>query len=130
VGFGKEVNFCSSLCPCSFIESVGQRNLSQVLNKPYSDGGYENSSRVFPNGWDNIGVETGAMVHGCKLNDPSSGPCKGWTAEVKFPLKGLSFNNTNTVPPKDGSYWRIDFSRVCCCNTLAMFGSPDVAYDF
>ena len=22
-----------------------------VLNKPYSDGGYENSSRVFPNGW-------------------------------------------------------------------------------
>ncbi len=52
------------------------------------------------------------MVHGCKLNDPSSGPCKGWTAEVKFPLRGLSFNNTNTVPPHDGSYWRIDFSRV------------------
>ena len=25
---------------------------------------------------------------------------------------GLSFNNTNSLPPKPGSYWRIDFSHV------------------
>ena len=81
-----------------------------VLNKPYSDGGYENSSRVQKNGWDNVGVKAAAKVHGCTLNDPSSGPCKGWTAEVAFPLAGLSFNNTNTVPPKPGSYWRCALS--------------------
>ena len=82
------------------------RRWDLVLNKPYSDGGYENSSRVQKNGWDNVGVKAAAKVHGCTLNDPSSGPCKGWTAEVAFPLAGLSFNNTNTVPPKPGSYWR------------------------
>jgi hypothetical protein len=27
-----------------------------VLNKPYSDGGYENSSRVFPNGWVSVSL--------------------------------------------------------------------------
>ena len=84
----------------------GLRRWDLVLNKPYSDGGYENSSRVQKNGWDNVGVKAAAKVHGCTLNDPSSGPCKGWTAEVAFPLAGLSFNNTNTVPPKPGSYWR------------------------
>ena len=83
------------------------------LNKPYSDGGYENSSRVFnSSGWDDPGLRTAAKVHGCEINDPSSGPCEGWSVEIKFPLEAISLNNTNSLPPTHGSYWRINFSRV------------------
>ena len=83
------------------------------LNKPYSNGGYENSSRVFgKKGWDDPGLVTAAQIHGCTLNDPSSGPCQGWSVEIKFPLKTISLNNTNTLPIKPNSYWRINFSRV------------------
>ena len=35
----------------------GLRRWDLVLNKPYSDGGYENSSRVQKNGWDNVGSD-------------------------------------------------------------------------
>lgn len=83
------------------------------LNKPYSDNGYENSSRVFgKKGWDDLDLRTAAMVHGCTLNDPSSGPCEGWSVEIAFPLEAISLNNTNTLPPAHNSYWRINFSRV------------------
>jgi hypothetical protein len=83
------------------------------LNKPYSNGGYENSSRVFPtSGWDDPGLVTAAKVHGCTVNVPSSGPCQGWSVEIKFPLAAISLNNTNELPPKHNSYWRINFSRV------------------
>eukprot|EP00038_Savillea_parva_P012574 m.205560 g.205560 ORF g.205560 m.205560 type:complete len:442 (-) comp22997_c0_seq1:178-1503(-) len=83
------------------------------LNKPYTNGGYENSSRVFnQSGWDDPGLRTAAKVLGCTLNDPMSGPCRGWSVEIAFPLAAISLNNTNTVPPKAGQYWRINFSRV------------------
>lgn len=83
------------------------------LNKPYSNGGYENSSRVFGgSGWDDPDLLTSAKVWGCTINEPATGPCKGWTVEIKFPLKAISLNNTNTLPIKNGSYWRINFSRV------------------
>ena len=85
------------------------------LNKPYTNGGYENSSRVFNrSGWDDPALRTAAKVLGCTLNDPSSGPCRGWSVEIAFPLAAISLNNTNTVPPKPGKYWRINFSRVEC----------------
>lgn len=59
------------------------------LNKPYNNGGYENSSRVFKQtGWDDPGLRTAAKVFGCTINDPSSGPCKGWSVEIAFPLAG------------------------------------------
>jgi hypothetical protein len=53
-----------------------------------------------------------ASVVGCTLNEPKSGPCKGWIAEIAFPLAAISLNNTNKLPPAEGSYWRINFSRV------------------
>jgi hypothetical protein len=59
VGLGKQVLGHPSLWLLRTLSgNVGNAMCPQVLNKPYSDGGYENSSRVFPNGWDNVGVET------------------------------------------------------------------------
>ena len=52
-------------------------------------------------------------MEGCALNDPASGPCSGWSAEVKFPLAGLAINNSaGSEAPRPGGYWRINFSRV------------------
>lgn len=53
-----------------------------------------------------------ASVVGCTLNKPLSGPCEGWIAEIAFPLAAISLNNSNALPPPEGSYWRINFSRV------------------
>ena len=33
--------------------------------------------------------------------------------ELKIPLAAIAYNNSNiSVPPRDGDYWRINFSRV------------------
>mmetsp|Transcript_33899 Transcript_33899/g.66132 ORF Transcript_33899/g.66132 Transcript_33899/m.66132 type:complete len:401 (-) Transcript_33899:300-1502(-) len=82
------------------------------LNRPYSDGGYENSSRVMPNGWSMPAAVAAAAVDGCKVNDASSGSCRGWTVEVALPLADLAFNTTRDGQPVDGELWRINFSRV------------------
>jgi hypothetical protein len=37
-----------------------------------------------------------AQVVGCTLNEPESGPCAGW----------VGLNNTNRLPPAEGSYSR------------------------
>lgn len=86
-----------------------------VLNKPYSDGGYENSSRVFGHeGFDMLPpLRCGVSIDGGSINDPSSSPdTHGWTVEVAIPLASLAINETVTVPPADGVFWRINFSRV------------------
>ena len=42
------------------------------LNKPYLNGGYENSSRVFgKHGWDMPALRSGTFIDG-KLNDPKA----------------------------------------------------------
>lgn len=76
-----------------------------VLDKPYSDGGYENSSRVLgPAGFDLLhrdpAMRCGAHVDG-SLNDPSA-PNRGWTVEVALPLAGLAVNKSVDLPPRDG----------------------------
>eukprot|EP00054_Salpingoeca_dolichothecata_P025967 m.183670 g.183670 ORF g.183670 m.183670 type:complete len:370 (-) comp25516_c0_seq5:78-1187(-) len=82
------------------------------LNKPYLNGGYENSSRVFGNkGWDDPELKSAVYVDG-KINDPAAGPDKYWSVEVAFPLAAIALNNSVTLPPKNSSYWRINFSRV------------------
>jgi hypothetical protein len=88
------------------------------LNKPYNDGGQENSSRVFgPAGWDYalpVGrphtLRAGTQVFGV-LNDPSQ-PAFGWSAEIGLPLSKLAENTSAVVPPREGDIWRINFSRV------------------
>ena len=85
-----------------------------ALKAPYENGGYENSSRKGAAAccWDDPGLKAATSVVGCKLNEPKTGPCAGWIAEIAFPLAAISLNNTNSLPPAEGSYWRINFSRV------------------
>jgi hypothetical protein len=100
-----------------------------LLNKPYNDGGGENSSRVFgdagfdmwphgapsasiaswpPRGAPQAGVAT--YVSGT-LNNPGVA-ASYWTAEVRLPLADLVYNTTASLPVKAGAFWRINFSRV------------------
>ena len=112
-----------------------------VLNKPYSDGGYENSSRVFGvEGFDmQPPLVCGVSIDGGTINDPATSPTtQGWTVEVAIPLISLAVNETVTVPPKDGTFWRINFSRVewhvevsdnqyykyPCCQSCPIPGEP------
>lgn len=83
-----------------------------LLQKPYNDGGSENSSRVFgPAGWDMFPpAHVSTFVTGT-LNDPST-PHTFWTAELALPLSRLVDNTTALAPPAPGSIWRINFSRV------------------
>ena len=73
------------------------------LNKPYSDGGYENSSRVYGDeGWDmQPPLRSAVAVHG-PLNDPST-PSEGWSVEVALPLRELMYNNTDEVSGRRAS---------------------------
>lgn len=92
------------------------------LNHPYSDTGYENSTRVTipsydmlpttstsPN-WSPLKSAVTALPEG-SINDPSKTPSEGWGVEMALPLVGLTYNTTALTPkPKDS--WRINFSRV------------------
>ena len=139
------------------------------LNKPYNDGGYENSTRVRTGrGSGTVGQPTRcaegsprvivSCTPGCchsqvygtagfdmqppmhaatfvygKINDPAV-PARvrralqtrclaarahlllrvsqGWTAEIALPLSKLAVNQSVAVPPPNGTFWRINFSRV------------------
>ena len=99
------------------------------LNRPYGDGGSENSSRVLgPAGWDYqppIGgrgtMHAAAYVEGA-INNPAVGT-KFWSVEVALPLAKLAENTAAAVPPAAGDFWRINFSRV----EWAVAVSPDGA---
>ena len=84
-----------------------------MMNKPYGDGGFENSTRVDPKGgWTmEPPLRCAAQVLPEEaLNHPST---KGrhWTAEVALPLAEL-VQETGAQLPKPGTFWRIGFSRV------------------
>eukprot|EP00952_Eustigmatos_sp_NYUAD-ZCMA_P003091 13430-Eustigmatos_ZCMA.PRE.1 len=55
-------------------------------------------------------MKLGVHVNGT-LNDPAQGS-HDWTLEVGLPLKELARYENVSIPPKDGDYWRINFSRV------------------
>lgn len=81
-----------------------QRNLywDLVLNKPYNDGGGENSSRVFgPAGWDMYPNVRSAVSTDGVINDPGVLATR-WTIEIAFPLADLAYNTSATVPPQPG----------------------------
>ncbi|KAK1947343.1 hypothetical protein P3T76_001353 [Phytophthora citrophthora] len=83
------------------------------LNRPYRNGGHENSTRVDPHyGFDmlNDGMQSAVFVRG-PINDPSE-RLHYWTAEIALPLSELALHSTAQVPPKPNSFWRINFSRV------------------
>jgi len=90
-------------------------NWDLCLNKPYLNGGYENSSRIFgTHGFDMLshGLESAAFVSGV-VNDPSA-INKFWSVEIKLPFAdGLAVNETGiNIPPKSKDLWKINFSRV------------------
>jgi len=76
-----------------------------LLRMPYRDG-----DRVAVNSWDIKGIRVGVGLHGT-LDNPSDVD-SGWTVEVAFPWESLGECALNGAPPKDGSQWRINFSRV------------------
>lgn len=73
------------------------------LNKPYRNGG----SPMFS--WDAQGMRSAVKIQGT-LNDPSDTD-KGWTIEIAIPFGAVSLGN-NVQVPKEGTLWRINFSRV------------------
>jgi hypothetical protein len=82
-----------------------------ILNRPYDDQGYENSSRVFPNGWDMFPRVLSAVATDGVVSDPAV-PATRWSVEIGLPLADLVFNTSATAPPAPGDFWRINFSRV------------------
>jgi hypothetical protein len=75
-----------------------------LLTKPYKDGGRA------VNAWEIAGLKTAVRVNGT-LNDPRDADT-GWTVEIRWPWKGLKELSGAMMPPKDGDWWRINFSRV------------------
>ena len=63
--------------------------------------------------WDiSSDLKIGVAVNGGKLNDPSQGTTD-WTLEICLPIKDyVKYEDNVNVPPKEGDYWRINFSRV------------------
>ena len=73
------------------------------LERPYKNG-VTAKIRDMPN------LKTAVHVNGT-LNDPTDID-KGWTLEIAFAWKDLAQHAHTNCPPKDGDYWRVDFSRV------------------
>ncbi|WP_207532394.1 carbohydrate-binding family 9-like protein [Desertivirga arenae] len=73
------------------------------LSKPYRN----NSGALIS--WDAKGMKSAVKVLG-SINDASDQD-KGWTVEMAIPFSCISIGN-DPVIPKDGSLWRINFSRV------------------
>jgi len=86
-----------------------------LLNKPYGDGGFENSSRVFGSaGFDmQPPLACGVFIEpNNALNNPEV-EGRHWTVEVALPLyKLLEGSSGGRDNPRDGDFWRINFSRV------------------
>ncbi|TYZ66353.1 hypothetical protein PybrP1_006950 [[Pythium] brassicae (nom. inval.)] len=83
------------------------------LDRPYRDGGHENSTRVDPAfGFDMVGkgLASAVFMKGTP-NDPDQ-ELHFWTVEIALPLKELARHTGAVVPPAPRSFWRINFSRV------------------
>jgi hypothetical protein len=73
------------------------------LTKPYRNNG------AAVTGWDTHGLRSAVKVQGT-LNSPSDAD-KGWTVEMAIPFKAIA-GGFNRAVIKDGTLWRINFSRV------------------
>eukprot|EP00960_Hanusia_phi_P028787 747593-Hanusia_phi.AAC.9 len=94
-----------------FEVNAGGAHWSLCLNKPYLNGGYENSTRVFPgHGWSFSPLMQSAIFISGTLNDPRDVDAY-WSVELAVPISELQYNNTGRKVTH-GSLWRINFSRV------------------
>lgn len=76
-----------------------------LLRMPYRDG-----NKVAVNAWDITGLKIGIQLHGT-LDNPTDVDT-GWTVEAAFPWSILGECAFKGAPPKEGTQWRINFSRV------------------
>ena len=74
------------------------------LPKPYKDDGKA------VNGWEIAGMKTAVHLDGT-LNNPVDQD-KGWSIEIALPWKALGEIARQASPPRDGDWWRVNFSRV------------------
>lgn len=74
------------------------------LVRPYRDGG------PALHGWDIAGLKSAVVVDGT-INDPSDRD-RGWTVEIAMPWRALAEAAPGRRAPRDGEYWRVNFSRV------------------
>ncbi|HEX3926608.1 MAG TPA: carbohydrate-binding family 9-like protein [Gemmatimonadales bacterium] len=74
------------------------------LPKPYRDGG----SAV--NAWNIDGMRSAVHVDGT-LDNPADRD-RGWTVELAIPWRAFADSARIAVPPREGSSWRVNFSRV------------------
>lgn len=75
------------------------------LIKPYRD-----RDQVAINAWDIRDMQYGIQLKGT-LNDPSDID-EGWVLEMKVPMYVLKECAHKPVPPVEGDFWRLNFSRV------------------
>nr|WP_275444647.1 carbohydrate-binding family 9-like protein [Paenibacillus sp. ACRRX] len=75
-----------------------------LLPKPYRDGGPP------INGWDIKGLQTAVHIDG-ELNNPHAANRK-WSVEVAMPWSSLKECAAEGRMPRNGEYWRVNFSRV------------------
>lgn len=75
------------------------------LIKPYRD-----RQQVAVNAWDIRNCDTAIGLDGT-LNDPTDID-RFWRVEMKIPLEVLKECAHKPVPPPEGDFWRINFSRV------------------
>lgn len=75
------------------------------LVKPYRD-----RQQVAINAWDIREIEYAIHLDGT-VNDPSDID-KAWYVEMKIPMEVLKECAHKPVPPPEGDYWRVNFSRV------------------
>lgn len=83
--------------------------------KPFNGVGFKNHPRGARLGqfeWTFPGKRTAVLIDGTINND--SDRDRGWTVELAFPWKGLTWlakADNRLLPPKEGDIWRMDFSR-------------------
>jgi hypothetical protein len=76
-----------------------------TLPKPYKDGGKPKNPTNLP------GLKSAVSVRGT-INDPGDED-EGWSVEVAIPWIELAqFNAGRATPPREGDFWRMNFSRV------------------
>lgn len=75
-----------------------------LLTKAYRDLGKP------VNGYDMHGLQTAVHING-SLNDPSA-TNQSWSVEVVIPFSAISECALENRSPKDGEYYRVNFSRV------------------
>ncbi len=73
------------------------------LNKPYRNRG---GGLI---GWDAAGIRSGVKIQGTLNNTADTD--EGWTVEMAIPFRAITMGFSPKVP-KDGSIYRINFSRV------------------